>query len=83
MADLNKQAMATAASLPVPRVAGFSMRLAPTLPDLFFSILLAAWFGQPAVWQSLLGDGDTGWHIRAGEILLATGRVPARDPFSF
>jgi hypothetical protein len=83
VADLNKQAMATAASLPVPRVAGFSMRLAPTLPDLFFPILLAAWFGQPAVWQSLLGDGDTGWHIRAGEILLATGRVPARDPFSF
>lgn len=82
-ADLNKQAMATAASLPVPRVARLSMRLAPTLPDLFFAILLAAWFGQPAVWQCLLGDGDTGWHIRTGQILLATGRVPAHDPFSF
>jgi len=75
--------MATAASLPVPRVARFSMRLVPTLPDLFFPILLAAWFGRPAVWQGLLGDGDTGWHIRTGEILLQTGRVPAHDPFSF
>src|ERR1017187_763855 len=83
-ADLNKEApMATAASIPVPRVARFPMRLAPTLPDLFFAILLAAWFGQPAVWQGLLGDGDTGWHIRTGEILLGSGHVPARDPFSF
>ena len=75
--------MATAASLPVPRVARFPMSLAPTLPDLFFPILLVAWFGRPEVWQGLLGDGDTGWHIRAGEILLQTGRVPAHDPFSF
>ena len=32
---------------------------------------------------SLLSDGDTGWHIRAGELILQTGRVPVADPFSF
>ena len=59
------------------------MRAAPTLPDLLFAILLTVWFAQPAAWQGLLGDGDTGWHIRTGEILLSTGHVPAEDPFSF
>jgi hypothetical protein len=75
--------MTTAAPLSVLRVAQGRIRVAPTLPDLFLAILLAAWFGQAAVWQSLLGDGDTGWHIRTGELLLATGRVPMHDPFSF
>src|SRR5260370_8907128 len=28
-------------------------------------------------------DSDTGWHIRAGEWILKTGRVPATDLFSF
>ena len=31
----------------------------------------------------LLGDGDTGWHIRTGEWILQNGRVPATDLFSF
>jgi hypothetical protein len=33
--------------------------------------------------QTLLGDGDTGWHLRTGEWILAHGRVPDRDIFSF
>ena len=28
-------------------------------------------------------DGDTGWHIRTGEYILANHRVPAQDLFSF
>lgn len=32
---------------------------------------------------SLLSDGDTGWHIRTGELVLETGRAPVADPFSF
>ena len=32
---------------------------------------------------ALLADGDTGWHLRAGEWMLANGRVPERDLFSF
>jgi len=30
----------------------------------------------------LLLDSDTGWHIRAGELVLETRAVPQRDPFS-
>ncbi len=30
----------------------------------------------------LLIDSDTGWHIRAGELILESGAVPHRDPFS-
>src|SRR5262249_58185553 len=30
----------------------------------------------------LLIDSDTGWHIRAGELILETHAVPRRDPFS-
>jgi hypothetical protein len=33
--------------------------------------------------QTLLGDGDTGWHLRTGEWILAHGRVPRSDIFSF
>jgi hypothetical protein len=32
---------------------------------------------------TLLGDCDTGWHIRTGEWILAHHAVPARDIFSF
>src|SRR5215813_3157618 len=30
----------------------------------------------------LLNDSDTGWHIRAGELILETHTIPQRDPFS-
>lgn len=57
--------------------------LTPSLVDIFFCALLAAFAAGPAGWQALLADGDTGWHIRTGEIVLATGKAPAADPFSF
>ena len=31
----------------------------------------------------MLGDGDTGWHIRIGEWIIANGKVPRTDIFSF
>ena len=55
----------------------------PSLVDLFFVFLLLAAFAQPGGWQALLADGDTGWHIRTGELVLATGSAPRADPFSF
>src|SRR5580700_6636485 len=72
-----------AASIPAPQVTCRKLRLAPSLPDLFFALLLAALFGRPYCWQALVGDGDTGWHIRTGEYILTHGGVPARDLFSF
>jgi hypothetical protein len=56
--------------------------LVPSLPDVFFCALLAT-VAHPQGLRSLLSDGDTGWHIRAGELILQTGRVPVADPFSF
>src|SRR5260370_18564387 len=55
----------------------------PSLPDVFFGALLLATVAHPQGLRSLLSDGDTGWHIRAGELILQTGRVPVADPFSF
>lgn len=58
--------------------------LAPSMSDLFF-IALVSWmfiFGASG-WKSLLGDGDTGWHIRAGQYILAHHAVPTQDLFSF
>src|SRR5260370_42169160 len=57
--------------------------LVPSLPDVFFGALLLATVAHPQGLGSLLSDGDTGWHIRAGELILQTGRVPVADPFSF
>ena len=57
--------------------------LVPSLPDVFFAALLLATVAHPQGLGSLLSDGDTGWHIRAGELILQTGRVPVADPFSF
>jgi hypothetical protein len=33
--------------------------------------------------QRLLGDGDSAYHIRTGELILETLRIPAYDPYSF
>ncbi len=33
--------------------------------------------------RTLLGDGDTGWHVRIGEWILAHGQVPRQDMFSY
>jgi hypothetical protein len=58
--------------------------LVPSLSDVFFVFLILWLFVIPKLgWEVLLGDGDTGWHIRVGESILNTGTVPYTDPFSF
>ncbi len=57
--------------------------LVPSFVDLFFVTLLLAAFARPGGLEALLADGDTGWHIRTGQLVLATGSVPVTDPFSF
>jgi hypothetical protein len=55
--------------------------LLPSLSQTVFLIVFIACFtGSGSV---LLGDGDTGYHIRAGEIILKDLTVPRQDPFSF
>lgn len=63
----------------VPLVA----RFLPSLTDIAFLMPLVFLFVKLDGARSLLGDGDTGWHIRAGEWMLANGRVPSADMFSF
>ncbi len=66
-----------------PRFRTVRRWLAPSLVDVFFVFLLLAAFARPGGWQALLADGDTGWHVRTGELVLDTGAVPQSDPFSF
>jgi hypothetical protein len=55
--------------------------LAPSLRDiififLFYSLLAGTLSSRP------LADADIGWHIRTGELILATHALPRTDPFS-
>ncbi|QWV92496.1 hypothetical protein KP004_14985 [Geomonas oryzisoli] len=54
--------------------------LVPSIADLLLAtVLCALFFTSPS---QLLRDGDTGYHIRAGEEILRTGTVPLFDMFS-
>ncbi len=56
----------------------------PTVLDFFFIATIAWLFALgPAGWDSLLADGDTGWHIRAGEYILKNKQFIHEDFFSF
>lgn len=55
----------------------------PSLSDCLFVSLLVRLFVTGSGWSGLLADGDTGWHIRAGEYVLDHHRPPTRDLFSF
>jgi len=65
------------------RAARICRAMLPSLPDVLFGVLLLALCARPAGFEALLADGDTGWHIRTGQLILQTGRVPAVDVFSF
>jgi hypothetical protein len=61
----------------------FATRFLPSLTDVAFVMPMLFLYLRGAGATSLLGDGDTGWHLRAGEWMLANGRVPSVDIFSF
>src|SRR5689334_11995804 len=55
--------------------------LLPSIGNLVFvAILFVLIF---SVGNGLLNDGDTGYHIRTGELIAKTGRVPRTDPYSY
>src|ERR1019366_4066747 len=58
-------------------------RFLPSLTDIAFLMPLAFIFFTLQGARTLLGDGDTGWHIRTGQWILAHGQVPYTDIFSF
>ena len=60
-----------------------AVRFLPSLTDVAFIVPLIFQFNQLGGASSLLADGDTGWHLRTGEWILANGRVPQQDMFSY
>ena len=59
------------------------MKLLPSLTDFAFLMPIFFLFGRMDGLKTLLGDCDTGWHIRTGEWILAHHGVPTHDIFSF
>ena len=56
--------------------------LPPMSAWVFVSILLWLFIGHFGA-TTLLGDGDSGWHIRTGEYVLDDHTFPRHDLFSF
>jgi len=59
------------------------LRILPSMTDFAFLMPLIFIFTGMHGARTLLGDGDTGWHLRTGEWILSHGRVPDKDLFSF
>jgi hypothetical protein len=55
--------------------------LVPSVGDLLFVVLLGL-LAITTLSVRLLGDAGIGWHIRTGQLILATHAVPRVDPFS-
>ena len=60
---------------------GWIRLLIPSVGDLIFIVLLALLTLTPLSVR-LLGDAGIGWHIRAGQEILATHAIPQVDSFS-
>ena len=60
-----------------------AVRVLPSLTDFAFLMPVFFLFAGMGGAKTLLGDGDTGWHVRTGEWILSHGRVPDKDLFSF
>ena len=59
------------------------VRVLPSLTDLAFLMPIVFLFTRLEGAKTMLGDGDTGWHVRTGQWILANGRVPHQDIFSY
>jgi len=55
--------------------------LVPSVRDIIFIFLFWALLAGPLS-NRPLADADIGWHIRTGELILATHSLPRTDPFS-
>lgn len=61
----------------------FAVKLLPSMTDFAFLMPIAFLFWRMEGLKTLLSDGDTGWHIRTGEWILAHHAVPTHDLFSY
>ncbi len=60
-----------------------AIKLLPSMTDFAFLMPILYLFGRMDGMQNLLGDGDTGWHIRTGQWIASNHAVPLHDLFSF
>jgi hypothetical protein len=58
-------------------------RFLPSFTDLAFLTPILFLYARGDGAKTLLGDADTGWHLRTGQWILEHGRVPNVDIFSF
>lgn len=73
--------MRKSSGLPPTQYSGLARWLFPSIKDiLFLAYLFAPLMGSSS---ACLGDSDTGWHIRNGEQILKTMRLPHEDYFSY
>ncbi len=59
------------------------VRFLPSFTDVAFLMPVVFLFTIMRGIPALLGDGDTGWHIRTGDWIRAQGQVPHQDIFSY
>ncbi len=59
------------------------LRFLPSMTDFAFLMPIIFIFGGMHGAKTLLGDCDTGWHVRTGEWIMSHGRVPHRDLYSY
>ena len=71
----------SAGGMPPKAANSFSRWLMPSVSDLLFVAITATLLFTPLCIK-LLNDAGTGWHIRTGQIIIATHQVPRVDPFS-
>jgi hypothetical protein len=62
---------------------GWPARLLPSFTDVVILFPLLFMMLRMQGVATLLGDGDTGWHIRTGEWIIQNRQVPHNDIFSF
>lgn len=64
-----------------PGDAGWLRVIMPSIADtIFLALLCTLVFTSLSI--RLLGDAGIGWHIRTGQLIVATHRIPRVDPFS-
>jgi hypothetical protein len=80
---ITEHAPSSAAQTPAQATSHALFHLMPSLTDAAFIIPLLFLFSKLDGVRTMLGDGDTGWHIRTGEWILANHRIPHQDMFSF
>jgi hypothetical protein len=82
--DVSAIPIATPSVTPPAASAAWTRLVTPSVADCFSAALLIWLFASgPYGWLGLLGDGDTGWHIRTGEYILDNRKVPSVDFFSY